>query len=96
VKMNIKKFLAFAAAIVFLGVLSLSILAFTNSGSGNHTNGVVKATQFEQHNGTACDTTKAKSCCEKAGQGTSADCKHADQGGEAACPNHSDKTTDKQ
>ena len=79
-----KKFLAFSAAILFVGALSVSLLAFTDDDPKKQKTETAATEQCDKHKDAATGTADAKPCCKDSAEGTkSADCKH-----------HSEKSAD--
>ena len=79
-----KKFLAFSAAILFVGALSISLLAFTDDDPKKQKTETAATEQCDKHKDAATGTADAKPCCKDTAEGTkSADCKH-----------HSEKSAD--
>jgi hypothetical protein len=84
-----KKFLAFTAAILFVGVISLSILAFTDDIPKKQKTETATAKQCENQKEATTGTTETKACCAEAGKTATGECPKA-----AECKNHSEKTAD--
>ena len=78
-----KKLLALSAAILFVGALSLSVLAFTDGDPKKQKTESTCSENCEKHKGTTADgqtaagTAEEKSgCCDKAKENASAGCEH--------------------
>lgn len=80
-----KKFLAYFTAILFVGVLTLSVLAFSDDDPKKQKTEATTTGQCEKHTETTSGTTKTKACCQKAGATTDAACPKS-----AECKNHSE------
>jgi hypothetical protein len=85
-----KKLVAFSAAILFAGILSLSVLAFTDGEPKKEKSASASTEQCEKHKGTTADakaegTAEAKDAnCDKAKGSTAS----------AGCGNHKETTAD--
>jgi hypothetical protein len=84
-----KKFLAFTVAILFVGVLSLSVLAFTDDDPKKQSTETTKTEQCTNHKEAASETTEKKACCAEAGKTATGECAKS-----AECKEHSEKTAD--
>ena len=97
-----KKFLAYFAVIVFVAVLSLSLVAFTQNapkklkaetGITSDTAKAHCAMHHETTDSTACKehskTTETKACCQEAGKTASGECSHAE-----TCKHHKEVTAE--
>ena len=96
-----KKFLAYFTAILFVGVISLSVLAFSDDDPKKQKSEATTAAQCDEQKETAtteqCDkhkeataeTTEAKPCCKKSAENASAGCPKA-----AECKNHSEASAE--
>jgi hypothetical protein len=89
-----KKFLAYFTAVVFLGVIALSVLAFSKDDPEKKKTETATTAQCDQHMQAAADTTQAKPCCKKSAAADStgcpkaAECKH--HGESAECKKHTE------
>ena len=85
-----KKLIAFSAAILFAGALSLSVLAFTDGEPKKEKSASAVTEQCEKHKGTTADAQAAGAAeskdanCDKAKGNTAA----------AGCGNHKEATAD--
>jgi len=84
-----KKFIAYTAAVLFVGVLTLSVLAFTDDDPKKQKTETASTEQCDQHKETATGTTETKSCCKKSGDEASTGSQKS-----AECEHHDDKTAD--
>lgn len=84
-----KKFLAFSAAILFVGALSVSVLAFTDDDPKKQKTETTATEQCDKHKDAATGTADAKPCCNDAAEKSSAGCAKS-----ADCKQHSEKSAD--
>jgi hypothetical protein len=80
-----KKFLAYFTVILFLGVISLSVLAFSKDDPEKKKTETASTAQCDQHKQAAADTTQAKPCGKKSAAADSTGCAKA-----AECKHHSE------
>jgi len=83
-----KKFLAFTAAILFVGALSMSILAFTDDDPKKQKTETAATEQCDKHK-TTSEAGDAKPCCKDAAENSQAGCQNS-----AECKQHSEKSAD--
>lgn len=84
-----KKFLAYTTAVVFTGVIALSVLAFADDDPKKQKADTATTEQCAKHKETASGTTEKKACCEEAGKTASGECAKA-----AECKHHSETTAE--
>ena len=84
-----KKFLAFSAAILFVGALSVSVLAFTDDDPKKQKTETTATEQCDKHKNAADGTADAKPCCNETTEKDSAGCTKS-----ADCKQHSEKSAD--
>jgi hypothetical protein len=84
-----KKFLAYSTAILFVGVLTLSILAFAGDDPKKQKTETTTTEQCSKNKDTATGTAEKKSCCEEAGKTASGECANKSE-----CEHHSESTAD--
>ena len=84
-----KKFLAFAAAILFVGVLSLSLLAFSEDDPRKQKTETAQKEQCDQHMEAVTGTAETKPCCQESTENASTGCKKS-----AECEHHNEKTAE--
>ena len=82
---TMKKFLAFSAAILFVG--ALSVLAFTDDDPKKQKTETTTTEQCDKHKDAATGTADAKPCCKDAAEKSSAGCTKS-----ADCKQHSEKS----
>lgn len=82
-----KKLLAISAAFLFVIVLSLSLLAFTDDDPKKQKTEGAKTEQCENHKDAAAGTTEAKPCCKESADKSSAGCEKS-----SACKHESETT----
>jgi predicted P-loop ATPase len=96
-----KKFMAYFAAVLFVGVISLSILAFTDNDPKKQKSETATTVQCDKLDETAtteqCDkqkeaateSTQTKPCCKQSSENASTGCQKS-----AECKNHSEATAE--
>lgn len=84
-----KKILAYTVAILFVGVLSLTVLAFTDDDPKKQKTETATTEQCDKHK-EAAETTETKSCCKRTEESASAGC----QKSAAGCEHHDEETAD--
>jgi hypothetical protein len=93
-----KKFLAYIVALLFVGVLSLSVAAFADDDPKKPKTDTATTEKCDQHKEAATEptattgttgTTGTKSCCNKSADATSSGCQKS-----AECKHHDEKTAE--
>jgi len=84
-----KKLLAIAATFLFVVVLSLSLLAFTEDDPKKQKTEGSKTEQCENHKDAAAGTAEAKPCCKESADKSSAGCEKS-----ATCKHESETTAE--
>jgi hypothetical protein len=84
-----KKFLAYTTAILFVGVLTLSILAFAGDDPKKQKTEATTTEQSDKNKDAVTGTAEKKACCEEAGKTASGDCAKKSE-----CEHHSESTAD--
>jgi hypothetical protein len=80
-----KKFIAFAAAILFVGILSLSLVAFSHDDPRKKES--AKTEQCNKHENPGTGSAETKACCKESVETASGGCQKS-----ADCPHHTEKT----
>lgn len=84
-----KKFLSFTAAVLFVGILSLSLLSFSQDEPKKQKTETAKTEPCDHHKDNATGTAETKPCCKESTENASAGCQKS-----ADCKHHSEKTAE--
>jgi hypothetical protein len=84
-----KKLMAFTTAFLFVGVLSLSIMAFSDDDPKKQKTETTATEQCVKQKEASAGTTDTKPCCKESTENGSAGCQKSGE-----CKHHSEKTAD--
>jgi hypothetical protein len=86
-----KKFLAITTAVLFIGLLALSLVAYAEDDPRKQKSASAATEQCEKHTDTAEGKTEAKACCKESGEKASASGQQSSE-----CKNKSDASASAQ
>jgi hypothetical protein len=84
-----KKFLTYFTAVLFMGIISLSVLAFSDDEPKKQNTDTTTVVKTEKQKEAATVTPETKACCKDAGKTASGACPKA-----AECKKHKETTTE--
>ena len=87
--MSMKKFLAFAVTIVFVGLLALSLIAYAEDDPKKQNSEKATSEQCDHHTEKAEGKTEAKACCQESADKAPAGCQKS-----SACEHESEAAAD--